>query len=840
MHMSLLIPLVAAITFVAIALLIWGLRGRRIDDHPLCRRCRYDLCGTASLPTVCPECGRALTKRRSVRIGHRRKRWVTVVIAGLMLAGSVGVGGLVGWQKGKDYDWNRAKPVWWLKRDASGDDPARVQTALTEMLRRVNEESLWSGQVEDLVEMALDVQGDTTTPWMVEWGEIIEQAWTQGHVTDAQLERYLQQMVEDAYTLRTRNRVRQGTGLPYQLRRNGLRCARRSIFRMLLIRGPIEFAGQTGAGGNDLFRPSPSGGGASGRTMKVEAEPGEYEFRMTLRALLMTPEEGEALAGKRAPGSNRRDVDAAKTLAEFTTTLVQNIEVAPPDVPVVELVEDEELADAVHASIISRGARIRLDWSAMYDVTVDMKIAAQPPIDVAFDIFLRGHEDGEPVGSIAAPGAAYSGRRSGSLSVYDLPELHPGVTRIDLTLRPSPELAERQYGGFERIWGGDILIDDVPVDWIDAHSGGIENIAAEASEIPLVHLITDASGDHPGGAQLALSRLAALLTTRSLSPDTIERLVELAFQMQESAEHEWTGYWGDLIELAWIGGHVTDKQIQRYLRNAIDGSLQARVRSPVHAGSQFPVDIRFESPRAAWYGTFGARFRIENVEIGGEPARPGSGRGSSGSTRSLTLDTDHRSHMSIIAPTEAATYPVHVRVRIGVVDSRRSDHEQPRTFTDQPEDWPPLVAQWTREFESQLEVRATDAEIIRLIRDDRIHAQLREAFQVERIIVAKQDRRFSVHQSILIPSFPVNIYCSLFLRDGDREWRIGPVQAPKGHETQVTLHWSQLFDSDSIPQQVDLVLRPDVSLAMQEFDVEEIWGEEIVIEDVPVEIIEDQ
>ena len=838
MPMSLLIPLVAAITLLAIALLIWALRGRRVDDHPLCRRCRYDLCGTASLPTVCPECGRALTKPRSVRIGHRRKRWVTVAIAVLMLAASVGVGGLVSWQKGKDYDWNRAKPVWWLKRDASGDDPARVQTALTEMLRRVNEKTLWSGQVEDLVDLALVAQGDTTTPWMAEWGEIIEQAWTQGHVTDAQLARYLRQMVEDAYTLRTRNRVRQGTGLPYQLRRNGFRCARRSIFRMLLIRGPIEFAGQTGAGGNGLFRPSPSGGGGSGRTMKVEAEPGEYEFQMTLRALLMTPEEGEALAGKRAPGSNRRDVDAAKTLAEFTTTLVQNVEVAPPDVPVVELVEDEELTDAVHASIISPGARIRLDWSAMYDVTVDMKITARPPIDVAFDIFLRGYENGSPIGSLAAPDAAPSHRRGGSLSVYDLPELHPGVTRIDLTLRPSTLLAERQYGGFERIWGGDILIDDVPVHWVDVHSGGIENIAAEASKITLDQLINDASDDDAVGAQVALSRLAALLTTRSLSRDTIDRLVERALQMQESTEHEWTGYWGDLVELAFIGGHVTDKQIQRYLRNAIDGSLQARIRSPVHAGGEFPVEIRFESPHAAWYGTFGAGFRIDDIEIGGEPARLGSSRGSSGSTSYLRPSTHHRSHMSIVAPTEAGTYPVRVRIHLGVGDHGAWDHRRARSAP--PEDWPPLVAQWTREFELQLEVRAADAEIVRLNRDDRIGSQLREALQVDRFVVEKQSRRLSVPHPISIPPLPVDVYCTLLLRDGDRERILRRVRAPMEHETPLDLYLLESFELNAIPQLVDLVLRPDVSLAERTIGVAEIWGEEIVIEGIPVEIIDDQ
>src|SRR5262245_35278626 len=67
-------PLLFLAILIAIALLAIALRGRRIDDHPLCRKCKFDLTGKPDTSTRCPECGADLTRPHATRVGHRKIR----------------------------------------------------------------------------------------------------------------------------------------------------------------------------------------------------------------------------------------------------------------------------------------------------------------------------------------------------------------------------------------------------------------------------------------------------------------------------------------------------------------------------------------------------------------------------------------------------------------------------------------------------------------------------------------------------------------------------------------------------------------------------------------------
>ena len=91
----------------AIMVLLWGLRTRKLDDHPICRRCKYDLFGLPADRRQCPECGAELTGVQAVTIGHRTRHPPTI-IAGLAAAlFALGLGRLADWR----YDLIVSRPA---------------------------------------------------------------------------------------------------------------------------------------------------------------------------------------------------------------------------------------------------------------------------------------------------------------------------------------------------------------------------------------------------------------------------------------------------------------------------------------------------------------------------------------------------------------------------------------------------------------------------------------------------------------------------------------------------------------------------------------------------------
>ncbi len=94
--------------------LTWlGLRGRRVDNHPICRRCRRDLFGLGSDSAACPECGADLTTY-NIRTGTRvrRSRFIyvgaTLAVLGLLALTPLTMTLMLGARA------NGMKPLWLL------------------------------------------------------------------------------------------------------------------------------------------------------------------------------------------------------------------------------------------------------------------------------------------------------------------------------------------------------------------------------------------------------------------------------------------------------------------------------------------------------------------------------------------------------------------------------------------------------------------------------------------------------------------------------------------------------------------------------------------------------
>ena len=188
---SFLIPALVAVA--SAVLLVFGLRGRRVNDHPICRRCGFDLVGSPAGSVRCSECGADLWRSRAIRTGARRRRGGMIVAALLLLAPSLACLGVLGWMETRGESLVRHKPVWWLVNDARSRDAVARDEAFNELLRRLRAGELSYADVRHVAARALQVQSDGRKPWLPQWGDFVEEAYAAGKVPADTWRQYVKQ-----------------------------------------------------------------------------------------------------------------------------------------------------------------------------------------------------------------------------------------------------------------------------------------------------------------------------------------------------------------------------------------------------------------------------------------------------------------------------------------------------------------------------------------------------------------------------------------------------------------------------------------------------------------------
>src|SRR3954452_2479620 len=144
-----LVALPIAFMMIGIVLTWIGWRGRAIDNHPICRKCGFDLFGLDQ-SMRCPECGAELSAD-AIRLGHRAVRRFMLTAGGLCLLPSLLILTAVAGLYIKKTDVETIKPVWWLIRD--DDAPA-----VAELNRRFGAGKLSADQTAQVIEAALRAQ----------------------------------------------------------------------------------------------------------------------------------------------------------------------------------------------------------------------------------------------------------------------------------------------------------------------------------------------------------------------------------------------------------------------------------------------------------------------------------------------------------------------------------------------------------------------------------------------------------------------------------------------------------------------------------------------------------
>jgi len=445
---------------LSLLLMFLGIRGKRIDDHPWCRKCRFDLFGRGeNAVDACPECGNDLTRPRAVRIGQRRKRRGVILFASFVMLTGVSGLGITGYSDLADVNWQHHKPVWMLMREADGAPGIFSEAAVDELLRREDLGRLNNDQVDDLIEVILRHQADSARAWRTEMGDLVEKYYVAGKLDRERWERYTGQFLFDVYKIEVRPEVVIGSGrVGIRMVKQDVRCGSGThMAYQLQEKNRVTTIGPDVVGRVNPVSTSPLGHRNNSHSQTnyfLNDEPQWANIRPGKQKVTHEVE----LAILEASGRGvlqPTDVFASRQVKfETESTFL------PAGQSTVKLNTDPSLKATVEDAVQLR--RVVVGPVSVPNTTnqfyVSYFIDFDPrPVDCAFTIVLKHGANEYEVGSIAMAAAMDTGYHGYESFTADL-----RGKRVDVILRPSPDYAESTIDCFE-IWGEDIVFKDVQV-----------------------------------------------------------------------------------------------------------------------------------------------------------------------------------------------------------------------------------------------------------------------------------------------------------------------------------------------------------------------------------------
>ena len=413
-------------------LILTGWRGRRIDRHPVCRRCRFDLSGSpdaVEAKSPCPECGTLGWPR----IGNRQRKPARVWAGtGLLLA----VAAVVGLGTYAGYDAARMTPyksIVWLRWEAKLGGANLAGAALDELARRV-EHGRVSGATLKTLFADVVTYGPAGNPRLVnaavgsDWDALAAELMLAGAGTDAE-----KRAVIDSWYLsvvEARPKVRVGEDVPVRFRYENFGPPPNPRYNFWVDRAEVKvFFGEDAfssgvGGGSDLSGTRNSGSSSgwmgtrlsAGQGMPENLRPGHHAFEYEIEFTLRIGSQGPALATwtSRYPGAFEY-VDAS----------------GDP----ITLLRDNVAAAAIEAGTSITNNQIEVTRSGS-NIVINLKEVSAP---VAYRIDLQRGEQRWAYTTISADvTGGYGFGTSG-----DVPEELEDGAIVDLVFEPDPDVARQ-------------------------------------------------------------------------------------------------------------------------------------------------------------------------------------------------------------------------------------------------------------------------------------------------------------------------------------------------------------------------------------------------------------
>ena len=424
--------------FVGTINLALGWRGPRVDDHPRCRRCRYDLSGI-DVPNTCPECGRALTRRRAIRVGRRRRRPVWLGLGVLSLLTGLSVFGYIGFHYARSVDWDPYKPTAWLISDLRNGRLA----AWNEVRRRQDDGALSVDQTVTLVGIARNqiAMLPGNRPWRAfRITPFIVQAWLDGHASDADLGVVVRRLT---LPLSCSRLGRAGGSIGYSMTetRFGAGWRHRAPLRLVFTVDRVTMDGQSLRhwGALPAFDDPEF---VSGVVYLPEDAAGDATLTFHL-SVTATPEDRST--DRRWTGQVTAGHDV---LIDWF-----------PEEPIDEV--EADLWPSEYWPLRKVSGRLWRDMYGHVRPAASLWLGSPPAPSVAFDVFWRIGDEEVKVESFTY---AARERRKQQYFLATLDDLDPSITHVDVIYRSNRALAN-MHAGLETMWVGELRWEDVEVVW---------------------------------------------------------------------------------------------------------------------------------------------------------------------------------------------------------------------------------------------------------------------------------------------------------------------------------------------------------------------------------------
>lgn len=458
----------SSLALLAILLLAWAIRGKRIDDHPLCRKCRFDLVGLMATgrtpPARCPECGCDLAAT-GLHIGNRRRRRRALNLAIVLLVIAIPAAAGAGYLRLARTNIYPYLPTWALMWRYEQDLPGQAAIPL-ELMTRVKAGAIDAASGARIMRRLLAVQADQSQQWIPGWGALAESLIENSLVTNDDAMTFLRQGV--IATLLCPKRGRAGGSAMIGMKVSSHRLGPTSV-RVRVERVSTRVGSRVTPGsGWSTARLATTGWGTHIDIVMPDERPGTHPVEVIYR---FTPES----AWPQVPQPED---------FSWTCMVTGQMVIVPQGTPLVSLVYDEGVGKQLLARMKLRAQRYPGNVPPNMQ-TCHIEVKGPLPTAGAFHIYFR-EPDGKELRSTRI---SFDKSLNGTNIMGFQPPMELKAQVVDIIFRADEEVAISALD-VDSIWGGQIVFPGVnlrahePIDPFSSNEFVVPNDTARIEPLP--------------------------------------------------------------------------------------------------------------------------------------------------------------------------------------------------------------------------------------------------------------------------------------------------------------------------------------------------------------------